>query len=322
MQDFSVFPTYDIVKNGIKSLSKYKWPTYDKKYNTDQFIKNITDKLFEHFNVLPDLLYIHDGVKPLSINLFRARSFGTFQDISLISEYKCKPIQLTTEIQRCNFPLKPIFYCSNDAGTAIMEVIRHQPIDTEKKYLISKWRIINDFNIKVVPFLYSDLPAQNYYKLLGVKALSRIPDIFEQKLTNSQIKGLKLYFNYLATIFTTENYSLSASIAHRILYANHNFRADLFLYPSVQTDQRSINIAIHPNFVDVNMQLVRIYSLQVNSINYSTGEFKVVIDKYAEIEENIIMWKPVMPDDEKYKESIKKDFGFGVEFNFSEKNMD
>ena len=320
MQNFDDFPTLEEVKKGIQLLIGYKWPVFNSTDDIDQHVKKITDKLFECFKVIPDMMYIHSHVKPLPISFFRARPLDTFNDKSLISEYKSTPINLCKNVQRCNFPYKPVFYSSNDAGTALMEIIRNEPFDVERKYLISKWVISNDLNTKVIPYLYSDLPEQNGFRLFGDKVLERIPEVFEQNLTDSQVKGLRLYFNYLASIFTENNYSLSASLVHRILYANHNYRADLFLYPSVQTDRKSINIAIHPNFVDTNMKLVRVYSVQVNKINKDAGEFNINIDKYGTIEGSIIMWKNIKPDDENYMKSVEEDFGSLGKSEFIPKN--
>jgi hypothetical protein len=314
--DFRIFPTYDEVVNGIRSLIGYDWPKFNENDNIDNHIKKVTQIFDKHFKVLSDLIYFHNEQFPLPLNFFRARTFDTFQDTSLFCEYKYKPIHLTKEIQRCNFPFKPVFYCSNDACTALLEILRDQPFDKENIYLISKWTIINDFNTKVIPYLFGDLPEENYYKLFGNKALDRIPDIFENNLSDDQVKGLRLYYNYLASIFTENNYSISAALAHRMLYANYNFRADLFLYPSVQTGKKSINIAIHPNYVDTSMKLKRIYKVKINKINKQIGECNVTISKYADIENSLIMWKEIDPDNKNYKNIIRNDFNYKGNFIF------
>ncbi len=318
MFDPSKIPTKEEVLNGIKILSTYQWPTFDNTTSIEQHIKIITNKLTECFNIIPDLMYIHDGKSHLPANLFRARALETFMDTSLISEYSYKPINLTTEIQRCNFPFKPVFYCSNDAGTALLENIKAQPLLQNKRYLVSKWIITNDLNTKIVPYLYGDLPEENAFKLFAEKALNAIPIIFQQKLSDDQVLGLRMYLDFLATAFTTNGYSLSATIAHRLLYSEHKLRTDLFLYPSIQTDKRSINIAIHPNYVDTNMRLVRIYSIEVKDIDQENLHLLFKIDKYAEINNCIIEWKNIDPNDKNYQDSVKEDFNYRGTFDFNQ----
>ena len=76
-------------------------------------------------------------------------------------------------------------------------------------------------------------------------------------------------------------------------------------------------MAIHPNFVDNNMRLERIFSIKVKSMDYEKGRCEVVIDKYADLNFNVIMWKNLSPEDEKYKEYLKQDFAYDQEFNFN-----
>ena len=212
--------------------------------------------------------------------------------------------------------MKPVFYCSSDIGTALAEVIKETYTISERKYLVSSWSIISQKDTKIVPFLYSDLPDQNQYHLLGEWAINRIHTLFKGKLSDSQIDGQKAYLAFLASSFVTENYSLSATLAHSILYAPHNYSADIFIYPSIRTGLKSINMAIHPNFVDNNMRLERIFSIKVKSIDIETGRCEVVIDKYADLNFNVIMWKDLSQEDEKYKEYIREDFAYDKDFKF------
>lgn len=317
-QNLAHFPSEEVVLKGIEYFRKFKWLEFNNGSDIESHIKTITDKLGDFFNIIPDLLYIHHENTEFPFNFFRARPSDTFSDRHLISEYKYTPINLTTGIQRCNFPHKPVFYCSNDVGTAIMELIRNQPFNKERNYLVSKWIKEPNIKTKIVPFLFNKLPEQNYYRILGDKALSSIPDIFQKNLNKSQVKGLRLYLQFLSEAFLTENYSLSASLAHRILYANHNYRADMFVYPSVQLDHKSVNIAIHPNYVDTCMKIERIYSINVEKIDKKKGEFKIIINKYAEVENSRIVWKSLNIEDLEYQKSVRKDFNFEDNFEFKE----
>jgi hypothetical protein len=186
-----------------------------------------------------------------------------------------------------------------------------------ERFFHSIWSIISQKDTKIVPFLYSDLPDQNQYQLFGKWAIDRIHTLFKGKLSESQIDGQKAYLAFLASTFITENYSLSATLAHSILYAPHNYSADIFIYPSIRTGLKSINMAIHPNFVDNNMRLERIFSIKIKSLTIATGSCEVVIDKYADLDFNVIMWKDLSPEDEKYKEYIREDFAYDKDFKFN-----
>lgn len=311
------FPDYDVVKIGIQKLIGYSWPKFDYSKDINVQIKEVSDILGEYFNIIPDLISVHNSnEKPLPFKYYRVRPLDTFSDTGLISEYSYKPINLTTDIQRCNFPSKPVFYCSNDAGTALIEVLKDTSTITDRKFLVSVWTLTSDYQAKVIPYLFGDLPDQNLFKIFGEKALDNIPTIFGDSISDSQIKGLKLYLNFLASIFTEDNYSVSASLAHRIIYANHDYRADIFVYPSVKSGLKSINFAIHPNFVDCFMKIIRIYSVQIQYINPSTGLFNISIDKYADIEGSNVIWKNINPNDNHYLEILKNDFRIEGETEF------
>jgi hypothetical protein len=319
--DYSGFPSHDIARAGVQKLTEYNWPKYIYPDNIDDHIKKIEAILGEYFSIILNLLYIHMLDSPLPFKFFRVRTLDSFNDPDLICEYSYKPVNLTTEIQRCNFPHKPVFYCSNDAGTALIEVLKDQNIFKDRKFLISRWSIISEKKTKIIPYLSQDLPIQNFYKSFGDKSLESISSIFENKLNASQVEGLKMYLNFLASVFLDDNYSLSASLAHRTLYATHNFRADIFVYPSVKTELKSINMAIHPNFVDNNMILERIYEVGINYISLKEGRFNIEIYRYADLEGSVIIWKNISPDDKIYQEGIRKDFNVEGDLIFN-KNME
>lgn len=318
--DYLSFPDLETVQNRIKKLKGFRWPQYSIAKGIDNHIREIRDILCENFAIFPNLLYIHSGENELPLNFFRVRPFDTFSDTSLICEYSYKPIHLTTLIQRGNFPYKPVFYCSSDIGTALAEVIKETHTFSDRKYLVSKWSIIEQKNTKIIPFLYSDLLDQNEYHVLGKWALDRLDTLFKKKLSETQVEGLKAYLAFLVTSFVTDNYSVSASLVHSILYAPHNYSADIFIYPSIRSGLKTINMAIHPNFVDNNMKLDRVFSVKVNSIDMNSGECSVVVDKYADLDFKVIMWRDLSPEDEKYKDFIRKDFAFENDFKFNPKN--
>lgn len=315
--DFTKCPDLETVKKGISILKGFNWPQFSSSEGMDHHIKVINDILCKYFYIIPNLLYVHSEDKPLPLKFFRVRPLETFIDTNLICEYSYKPIHLTTTLQRGNFPNKPVFYCSNDPATALIEVIKDSTANKQSKFLISCWSIIRHERTKIIPFLFSDLPSRNDYELFGKWANDRMPTIFNGKLSDSQLEGQKAYLDFLASTFLTNNYSLSATLVHSMLYAPHNYAADIFIYPSVRTELKSINMAIHPNFVDNNMRLDRVYSVSVSSINIKPGSINVVIDSYAELDFEAIIWNDINQNDEKYQAYVRSDFSYDKDFKFN-----
>jgi hypothetical protein len=114
---------------------------------------------------------------------------------------------------------------------------------------------------------------------------------------------------------------LSAALAHRTLYAPHNCRTDILMYPSVQSMFKGVNMALNPNFVENNLKLTRLYILEFEVFNPQSGEMRINISGYAEVEKNVIMWKTVNPDNDEYNKAIKEDFQSMFNSEFRKNNL-
>jgi hypothetical protein len=306
------FPKYDDAIKSIEKLQKEGFPKFDGKSDVESFVKTIEDILSKEFGILINHLtpFKH---KDFSLKFFRVREFDTFQNISLIREHSYPPLNLT-KMGRCNFPKYPVFYCSNDAMTALLEVARNYG-KLDKRFCISKWELTGkEEELIFQNFLQAPLPPENHFNVLQKSLRERINEPFEKSLNEGldeeRKKGLLEYLTFLDDNFIADdNYSLSASLAHRALYINHNYRADILMYPSVQTNFRGVNMALNPNFVENNLKMTRLYEVSLENYNPKTGKINVTFYRYAEIKKNIIWWSNLSPDDKNYESIIKEDFG-------------
>ena len=306
------FPKIEHVRKSILKLKKVGFPKYDGVLNVDDFIKEIEHILSQEFGLLINYLlpFKHNEFK---LKYFRARALDTFENINIIREHSYPPLSITN-MGRCNFPKYPVFYCSNDPMTALLEVERNNGV-LDKKFCISKWELRpTDEKLFFQYFLSSPLPENNPFIALQKDLLKRINEPFEKSLNISldeaRKEGLIEYLTFLDNSFIEDdNYSLSASLAHRALYAHHNYRADILMYPSVQTQFKGVNMALNPNFVENNLILTRLYEVALEKYNAKTGKMNVTFYRYAKVEKNMIWWYDLSPDNKDYEQVLIEDFG-------------
>lgn len=320
--DIDKFPKISEVKNAIAKLQQLEFPVYSEGMDIDEFVKQITSIIENELGFIPNIKQIFRNNEFLS-SFFRARELNSITNINLIREHSYPPLNFV-EMGRCNFPNLPVFYCSDNALTALIEVIRNYKSDN-KRYCISKWELIqSEDKLMFENFLQTELPEENNYNIFKEDFIKKINIPFEKslnrKLEKEQEEGLIEYLKFLDSSFiSNKNYSLSASLAYRALYANHNFRTDVLMYPSVQTFFKGVNLAMQPNFVENNLKLTRLYVVSLENFNPNTGKVKITFFDYAEVEKNVIMWKKIKLDDEHYNNIIKQDFGNIINGKF-EKN--
>ncbi|MCD4772334.1 MAG: RES family NAD+ phosphorylase [Bacteroidales bacterium] len=312
------FPKLKDVRNSIEKLNRIGFPKFNGDIEVDIFVKKIEKTLTEEFGFLfnPIKPFKH---KEFSLKIFRVRELDAITNINLIREHSYPPTGITG-MGRCNFPQFPVFYCSNDAITALLEVVKNYG-KSDKKYCISKWEIQSpDDELIFQTFLQTELPLENHFRLFQEELNKRINEPFEESLNikfgKDRKEGLIEYLSFLDSSFIKDkDYSLSASLAHKSLYADHNYRTDILMYPSVQTSYKGVNFALHPNFVDNNLKLTRLYEVSLNNYNPQDGKVSVTFYKYADIKKNIFFWKKIIPNDD-YNKRIEQDFGQIIDNKF------
>lgn len=315
------YPTKDEILKSIERLKKKKFPKYKVGDEIPKFVDKVSSILLNEFG------FMLSPKQPFNTNeflsdFFRVREIDSFTNINLIREHSYPPIE-SVKMGRCNFPKFPVFYCSNNPLTALLEVAKNSQ-GSEKEYCISKWEIIPmNENMIFENFLQVDLPKENGFSKIKDGIQKKISSPFEisfnKRLSKDQENGIIEYLKYLDSGFINDNnYSLSATLAHRALYVDHDYRTDVLMYPSVQTAFKGTNLAIQPNFVENNMKLTRLYVLSFEKYDPLNGTIKLTFKKYGIVKKNIIKWKDISPTDNCYTQLIKEDFGDSINGRYIE----
>lgn len=320
MTDISHFPTVQMVQSALLRLRQSGFPRFQQGDNGDEFASRISKILTNELNVLPNIPQF-DKVSNLGFKLFRVRELGGISNRELPQEYSYTPVNLARKVGRCNLPYHPVFYCSSQPMVALAEVVKNDNFEN-KRYVISRWNAYpSEDRMVLEPFTFCNLPSDNHFNILKNGITAKLPGIFENRLTKDQEEGLKLYLEFLSESFLSdEEYSLSASLAHRRLYAplvKNSVRTHVLLYPSVQTRYIGINMAIHPAFVDKYLYPDRFYEVEISSLDKEIGSIKVSFSKYGESTGGSIQWFNIHPHDLTYQKYIRDDFNFEEDFVFT-----
>ena len=306
-KDYSEFPNYETAKKAINLLKQKNWPNPEEFKNIKEFIKEVEKLILSEFEIFPNILLLQKQNK-FPLKIFRAREVKSFTNIDLFTEHSYPPID-KVKYGRCNLPQYPVFYGSNNALTALIEASTYGNYKN-RTFCISVWsmhKTEKDFNLQT--FLQSELHATNYFSELAKSEIEGFNKSIDNKLSKSQEKGLKEFLKYLHDSFINdENYAISSVLAHRAIYAPHNYATDLLIYPSKQTQLRGVNFAIRPNFVDNEMKVERFYIVEMESYNSKNGKVQISINKFGSVESNMIYWKNISQDDKDYKDAFMNDF--------------
>ena len=304
------FPTLEESNLSIEKLENFNLPKFNKFENQsiEEFKKEIFSIIHKEFKFQTSALQ-PQKCKDFKFNLFRVRELSSFTNVDIFSEHSYPPINLT-KMGRCNFPKTPVFYCSNDPGTALLEIIRENNFKN-KKYCISRWKVKStEEYLFFENFLRKKLPKENLFKDLNANLFDQLDKTFEKKLSESQLKGTIKYLEFLDKCFIDDdNYSLSATLAHESLFRNHETRTDILAYPSRQTESKGVNFAINPNFVNNNMFVDRFYVIETNSISENKDKYNISFHNYGNVINRLIQWKKITKKDDVFEEFIKSDFG-------------
>lgn len=317
------FPNSNQAKKAVARLNGIDWVEFSDQIEVADFIKEFEKQYFTDLDVLPNILKFTTPSEFL-LPLFRVREYNSIANKNLISEYSYPPANITSK-GRCNFPKHPVFYCSNNPIVALMETIRDREYQ-DKTFCISKW-VINPSEQEFVfeHFLRSNLHPDNPFKILVDNEKNQLREQFKDFWNDDIEQGFELIQEFLHNTFISDkNYGLSATLAHRTIFAPHNMATDILIYPSVQTKYKGVNMAISPNFVDQQMHAQRIYLVKINKIDLEKDKFNLTFIKYAVINKNLVTWRNISPDNQEYRNFLLKDFqGYfedDLDFVFNQQN--
>lgn len=285
------------MKEGIdKLLLIDKWDRYKIKSSPKRWEKKLNELFIGNLKLMIYFFYLSTD-KTIPKQFYRLRRLSKTFNEKLISEYSYPPNHYVKTYQRANIPYHPVFYCSDNPSTAIMETVRgEERLRTDIVYYMSEWETKDDQDIRICPFIFDNVSEDNPYRRLT--EINKIKLFETLKVHTDEEKNSMLQIlSFLSNLFIyQDSYVVSSYLAHINLYANHNYRPDLFIYPSAQTERKTVNFAFHPNSVIEKLKLKRVYKMRLTHYNENTKAFTVSISWVGENNNGIISWKQVNPD--------------------------
>ncbi|MEP7317278.1 MAG: hypothetical protein ABI921_01005 [Panacibacter sp.] len=300
-------PTLETVKKGIDELLLVdKWDRYKIKSSPKKFEKRLNELFISNLKIMPFLIYLATD-KSLPKKFYRLRKQTNTFNEKLISEYSYPPNHFVKTVQRANIPYHPVFYCSDNPYTAITETIKDdEKLNSRDYYYMSEWLTKDNQELRICPFIFDNLPENNPYKILIDINRKKVFEQFTNH-TEEEKNGLFEILKFLSNLFTFENtYVVSSYLAYINLYAPHNLRPDVFIYPSVQTQKRTVNFAIHPNAVIEKLFLNRIFKLRIPQLDKKMNKFTALISWVGQNNNGIISWTEIDKDTIDGKEMISE----------------
>jgi len=311
----------DDVKRAIKDFKKQELLKPNQFDNLENYIDYV-DSIFNiFFPILPSVIQYQNLLDFKGFNFYRVRESSFIQNKEIVSEYSYPPFQIANA-GRCNFKNHPVFYCSNDLSTSILEVIKDADFKG-KVYTVSIWSLKEIHqNFTIDYFLRNDLPKNNIYQKVVESYINNLNVYFDNKLSNSQISGIIELLRFLDNVFIQDkNYELSAYLAHKKLYSKNELRCNMIMYPSKESNLEKVNLAISPNFVDQYMTIERLYKIEINYFDIENRFLNLNILEYGIMNNNKIEWRKIDSNDSDYEEFFNKDFkNFLINFNFEISN--
>jgi hypothetical protein len=236
--------------NKLKNLNLSKYP-----------IDEINDimKEFGEFGLV--VMTLHKGK-----SILRARPNESNKTFTTISELSYKPAKFNTTFQRASTPNTTMFYgcvvpefsigeLDNARVTAICEVSKlyRQEIECgEEKITFSRWIVTKDIPLIAIVYhkdFISNYSHTNELYLAYLAFLETNPE----NIANSLIVT-----EYLASEFakkdTTHDYDYLISAVFTEAILSKGFAG--VYYPSVRTEGKGFNIAIHPDFVNSHTKVI------------------------------------------------------------------
>lgn len=308
--DKQKMPSLKEIQSGIDQLLLIEdWNQYKVKRSPKKFQKRLHELFTSKFSIFPTVLTPLES-NSIPFTFFRLRKFDSKMNTSLISEYSYPPNHVVKYTQRANLPYHPVFYCSNNPATAIFETIRNEKKhNTDDFYYLSSWVLKPDHMINFSPFIFGNLHQDSPYVEWTKANYIQIDKSLGHEFDPEGLKSFKKILEFLSHLFVYENtYAVSSYIAHEHLYAQHNYRSDIFMYPSWQTDRKSLNFAIHPNTVIEKMQLKKVYKMTISDFQEDRNSYNTFISKIANNKNGILYWRQIDENDEELTNDLEKFF--------------
>lgn len=266
-------------------------------YNFDK--SNLTQKeieklYFDKAILIPHIFATMESSTINSLTVFRARIISSSEDTSLINTFSYPNPSFCKSNGRANISNHPVFYCSDNPSTALLEI---KPVIGTEIYL-STWKINCDREVQYSSFINPKVRETNVWFEHG----QQIANFFiekAKKLNTTKEKHLKLLMEFNSELFLKEreNYPLTSWLANQQLYRLDGM--DFIVYPSFATNNRTCNMAFHPNIIDKYFMFDRVFHLKFS------GEFSFKVVNVGKVKRTHISWGELNEDDFRILPKVK-----------------
>lgn len=309
------FPSHKETLEFIEELNKEEWEKFDGK-NLNDYLERTHLKMTNICQLYSSFYLATPHINPFEFKFFRVRRVNQIKNKSLRCEYSYPPIHFTSKNLRANLIGAPVFYASNNPIVAILEFIQQwdKPEDYAKQeYVISRWKIRNNGQLLIAPFIPQKLESINEYAILGKFTNDDFKVKTGQKhMSDDEINGIREMKEYFSNLFIDDSErTISSYLGHNYIYGSP-LGNSLFMYPSLKAKHGKINFAIHPNFADEMMEISHIYRIKLNSIE-DENDLMSVNFRLIDIAFNInsqLKWTSIKANESLVKTIFKDDFGF------------
>ncbi len=290
-KELEKIPDFDNYLNCLKDL-----------YNCDKSSltqKELTKLYFEKAFIIPHFFATMENSTLNSLTSFRARVLHPSEDNTLINTFSYPHPTICKKNGRANIINHPVFYCSDNPLTAILEA---KPQIGTEMYL-SVWKVNCDREIQYSSFISPKVKETNPWFKHGQHVANFLIEQ-SKKMQTSREKELNLLLEFNSEIFIKEkdNYPLTSWLANQSLYRIDGI--DFIVYPSSETDTRTCNMAFHPNFIDKYFVFDRVYRIRFDG--NEDGEISLSVANVGKVLRTHIEWIELTEEDFEMLPNMKK----------------
>lgn len=237
-------------------------------------LSQIREKFFDLFEVFPMSIMYKDTHTLKHLQLYRACPVDKVLEWgkSNLASYMGPPKFKDVGKGRANWNGRNVFYAGDSPYVTVVE---NKKLTPGKEYYIGQWEIDVDKIIeKQIPISYltlNNLSKDNRWNIIiPSKQMMKERLIANFKIEQREAELFVEMISELSTLFFEDNdsYNLSAFIADNILYSKNDekYMPKMLIYPSVESNKNSCNIAINPDFAKKYLRLKKVVKIKISEI--------------------------------------------------------
>lgn len=214
-----------------------------------------------------------------------------------VGSFKAPPAECVTAFQRLTVPQHRVFYTARTMDVAAFETFYGRGNIVGSEFFISEWQPGQDKKTIATTFLFTDNIISDLRSAsvpLAQRAAHILKDLDEQQTTFAVE-----YLNFITNEFVNpSSYVLSSYTAYNQMYATHQWKTQVFIYPTVKKRHNGINIAFRPDFAENYLAAVRFYHCKVLEITDVNIEIQFL--RFGVPIGDRIEWRGLTDDDMDY----------------------